>query len=123
MNKKIAIIDDEQDILEILERFLSRSEKFDIEVFSNPQTALPKVKNGMYDLILLDIMMPQMDGIDFLKEVKDTSSNNTKVLMMTAYSTQDRMIDCEHIGADDYVTKPFVSLRDVENKVLDQLGL
>ncbi|MCK5111349.1 MAG: response regulator [Arcobacteraceae bacterium] len=122
MNKKIAIIDDEQDILDILERFLSRSEKFDIEIFSNPQTALSKVKSGIYDLVLLDIMMPQMDGIDFLKEVKN-SSINTKVVMMTAYSTQDRMIDCEKIGADDYVTKPFVSLRDVENKVLDQLGL
>ena len=122
MNKKIAIIDDEQDILDILERFLSRSEKFDIEIFSNPQTALPKVKSGMYDLILLDIMMPQMDGIEFLKEIKSTS-NDTNVIMMTAYSTQDRMIDCEHIGANDYVTKPFVSLRDIENKVLDQLGL
>lgn len=122
MNKKIAIIDDEQDILDILERFLGRSEKFDIETFSNPQTALPKVKGGAFDLILLDIMMPQMDGIDFLKEVKETSSN-VKVIMMTAYSTQDRMIDCEHVGAEDYVTKPFVSLRDVENKVLDQLGL
>ncbi len=122
MNKKIAIIDDEQDILDILERFLSRSEKFDIEIFSNPQTALSKVKSGIYDLVLLDIMMPQMDGIDFLKEVKN-SSVKTKIVMMTAYSTQDRMIDCEKIGADDYVTKPFVSLRDVENKVLDQLGL
>ncbi len=122
MNKKIAIIDDEQDILDVLERFLARSEKFDIETFSNPKDALGRVKSGSFDLILLDIMMPQMDGIDFLKEIKESSSN-VKVIMMTAYSTQDRMIDCEHIGANDYVTKPFVSLRDVENKVLDQLGL
>ncbi len=122
MNKKIAIIDDEQDILDVLERFLARSEKFDIETFSNPLNALSRVKGGAFDLILLDIMMPQMDGIDFLKEIKESSSN-AKVIMMTAYSTQDRMIDCEHIGAEDYVTKPFVSLRDVENKVLDQLKL
>ncbi len=122
MSKKIAIIDDEQDILDVLEKFLARSEKFDIETFSNPLNALNPVKSGVYDLILLDIMMPQMDGIEFLREIKDSSSN-TKIVMMTAYSTQDRMIDCKHIGADDYLTKPFVSLRDVENKVLDQLGL
>ena len=122
MNKKIAIVDDEQDILDILERFLRRSEKFDIEIFTNPEVALNQVKNGGYDLVLLDIMMPQMSGIDFLKDIKESSSN-TKVIMMTAYSTQDKMIDCDKIGADDYVTKPFVSLRDVENKVLDNLDL
>ncbi len=123
MNKKIAIVDDEKDILDILERFLKRSEKFNIEIFTNPEIALNKVKNGGYDLVLLDIMMPQMNGIDFLKSIKESSLLDTKVIMMTAYSTQDKMIDCDKIGADDYITKPFVSLRDVENKVLDNLNL
>jgi len=122
MNKKIAIVDDEKEILIVLEQFLRRSKNFDIEVFANPQDAIDKVKSGLFDLVLLDIMMPQMNGVDFLKEVKQSNSN-VKVLMMTAYSTQDRMIECEKLGADDYVTKPFVSLRDVENKVLDNLGL
>jgi len=118
----IVIVDDERDILEVLEQFLSRTEKFDITTFSNPVDALPRVKNGEFDLVLLDIMMPQMDGIDFLKEIKESSSS-TKVIMMTAYSTQDRVIECNKIGAEDYITKPFISLRDVENKVLDILGL
>jgi DNA-binding response OmpR family regulator len=122
MNKKIAIVDDEQDILNVLEQFLSRSGKFDIEIFTNPSIALPKVTSGQYDLVLLDIMMPQMSGIEFLKEVHNSSSS-TKVVMMTAYSTQDKMIDCNKIGADDYITKPFISLRDVENKILDNLKL
>jgi len=122
MNKKIAIIDDEQDILNVLEKFLSRSEKFEIDTFLNPQLALNSAKNGTYDLILLDIMMPQMSGIEFLEKIKESSAS-TKIIMMTAYSTQDKMIECNHLGADDYVTKPFLSLRDVENKVLDNLGL
>lgn len=122
MNKKIAIIDDEQDITDVLSQFLGRSEKFDISTFNNPQNALSLAKSGQYDLILLDIMMPQMDGIEFLKEVKE-STKNTKVIMMTAYSTQDKMIDSNKIGADDYLTKPFISLRDVENKVLDNLDM
>lgn len=122
MNKKIAIIDDEQDILDILEKFLSRSEKFDISTYSNPKTALDTVKSGSFDLVLLDIMMPQMNGLDFLKELKDTNPN-VKVIMMTAYSTLDKVIESNKVGAEDYVTKPFVSLRDVENKILDNLGL
>ena len=122
MNKKIAIIDDEQDILDTLERFLQRSEKFDIETFSNPKSALDSVKQGKFDLILLDIMMPQMNGLDFLEEIKKVNPTQ-KVIMMTAYSTVDKVIQANKTGATDYVTKPFVSLRDVENKVLDNLGL
>ncbi len=122
MNKKIAIIDDEQDILDILEKFLSRSEKFSIETFSNPINALTSIQSGEFDLILLDIMMPQMNGIDLLKEIRK-SSISTEIIMMTAYSTQSRMIECKELGANDYITKPFISLRDVENKILDQLGL
>ncbi len=122
MNKKIAIIDDEPDILDVLYQFLSRSDNFDIEIFTNPKDALERVKSNSFHLILLDIMMPQMDGISFLNEIKKGSSD-TKVIMMTAYTTQDKIIECDKIGADDYITKPFVSLRDVENKVLDQLGL
>ena len=122
INKKVAIVDDERDILDILKQFLSRRDILDIEVFQNPLTAIESVKNGHFDLVLLDIMMPQMNGVDFLKEVKK-SSPNTKVIMMTAYSTQDKMLDSQKIGADDYLTKPFISLRDVENKVLDNLGL
>lgn len=120
--KTIAIVDDEQDILEVLKRFLSRSEKFDIVTYSNPTIALSDVKSGKFDLVLLDIMMPQMDGMTFLKEVKE-SNPSQKVVMMTAYSTIDKVIESNKVGANDYVTKPFVSLRDVENKVMDQLGL
>ncbi|MEA3352312.1 MAG: response regulator [Campylobacterota bacterium] len=121
MAKKIAIVDDERDILETLEKFLSRSEKFQIETFSNPVAALDVVKGGGYDLVLLDIMMPQMDGLEVLEEIKK-SNVNIKVIMMTAYSTLDKVIKSNKVGAEDYVTKPFVSLRDVENKVLDNLG-
>lgn len=122
MNKTIAIVDDEQDILDTLERFLRRSEKFEIVTFSNPKTALESVKQGKFDLVLLDIMMPQMNGLDFLDEIKKTNPNQ-KIIMMTAYSTVDKVVQANKTGATDYVTKPFVSLRDVENKVLDNLGL
>lgn len=120
--KNVAIIDDEKDILDILESFLKRSEKFGISTYTNPVDGLGSVKTGNYDLVLLDVMMPQMNGMDVLKEIKK-SKPNVKVIMMTAYSTQDKIIESNKIGAEDYVTKPFISLRDVENKVLDHLGL
>lgn len=120
--KKIAIIDDEQEILDTLERFLKRSERFEIETFSNPKSPISRIKNGEFDLILLDIMMPEVNGMELLKDIKD-SNPAVKIIMMTAYSTIDKVIDSNKTGAEDYVTKPFVSLRDIENKVLDNLGL
>ncbi len=64
------IIDDELDILDILKQFLSRSGKLEIETHSNPDIALQMAKNGGYDLILSDIMMPSTNGMDILKEIK-----------------------------------------------------
>ncbi|MDC7243307.1 MAG: response regulator [Sphaerochaetaceae bacterium] len=120
--KKIAIVDDEQDILNILEQFLSRSKNFSIKLFNNPKNAINEVKSNKFDLIILDIMMPQMDGIDFLKEIKK-SSVKAKVIMMTGYSTHDRMVECLELGVDDYVKKPFSSLKDLERKVIENLEL
>ncbi|MEA3314884.1 MAG: hypothetical protein U9Q30_03385 [Campylobacterota bacterium] len=51
------------------------------------------------------------------------TNKNQKIIIMTAYSTLDNIIKANKIGAEDYITKPFISLRDVENKVLDQLSL
>ena len=120
--KKIAIIDDEREILDILERFLKRSDKFIIDTFSHSHDVMDKIKNGYYDLVLLDIMMPKVNGLELLDEIKSVNKN-VQVIMMTAYSTMDKVIHSNKVGAEDYLTKPFVSLRDVENKVLDRLGL
>lgn len=118
--KKIAIIDDEPQILETLKKFLSRKKLFEIEIFDNPTLAITPIKSGKYDLIICDIMMPQMNGIDLLKEIKkDLPQQN--FIMITAFSTEDKIIKCDNLEANDYITKPFISLRDVENKVLNLL--
>jgi len=122
MKKTIAIVDDEIEILNTLKMFLSRSDKFEISTYSSPKVALNEVKAKSFDLILLDIMMPQIDGIEFLKDLI-ANSIHSKVIMMTAYSTEDKMINCNELGVSDYITKPFISLRDVENKVHIALDL
>jgi len=113
--KKIAVIDDEQDILNILERYLSKN-GFQVETFSNPQNGLSAVKNGNFDLLLLDIMMPILDGLSLLRELHE-SNNGTKVMMMTAFDTLEKSLEAHKYGASNYITKPFKSLEQVKDKI------
>ena len=123
MSKKysIVIIDDEVEILDMLSRFLSRNPNFSVTTFSNPVSALSSINNNTkYDLVLLDIMMPQMNGLDVLEKLKDMNSDQ-KVIMMTAYSTLDKVLKSHKIGATNYVMKPFSSLDALEKKVVEVL--
>jgi DNA-binding NtrC family response regulator len=120
--KKVLILDDEQDILNTLQRYFNRKNKVEIIIYSNPTQAVEAIKQNNFDLLLTDIMMPEMNGVEVLKTVKEVKPN-LPVIMMTAYSTIDRILECEKLGADDYVTKPFISLKDVESKVLDFLSI
>ena len=123
MSKKysIVIIDDEVEILDMLSRFLSRNQNFAVQTFSNPVSALSSINNNTkYDLVLLDIVMPQMNGLDVLEKLKDMNSDQ-KVIMMTAYSTLDKVLKSHKIGATNYVMKPFSSLDALEKKVVEVL--
>ena len=122
MSKKysIVIIDDEVEILGMLSRFLSRNPNFSVQTFSNPVTALSSLNSTKCDLVLLDIMMPQMNGLDVLEKLKDMNSDQ-KVIMMTAYSTLDKVLKSHKIGATNYVMKPFSSLDALEKKVVEVL--
>ena len=122
MNKKyqIAIVDDETEILDLLNRFLSRNPNFSISSFSNLVTALEPINEGKYDLVMLDIMMPQMNGIDVLEKIKN-KNDKQKVIMMTAYSTLDKVLKAHKVGATNYVMKPFSSLDSLEKKILEVL--
>lgn len=116
----ILIIDDETEILTMLNRFLARSGKYDVTTYSNPLLALDTLKNRTYDIVLLDIMMPQMNGLDVLEKIMQNDSNQ-KVIMMTAYSTLDKVLKSHKQGATNYVMKPFESLQILEKKVLEIL--
>ena len=123
MSKKysILVIDDEIEILDMLSRFLNRNPNFTVQTFSNPVSALSSINNNTkYDLVLLDIMMPQMNGLDVLEKLKDMNSDQ-KVIMMTAYSTLDKVLKSHKIGATNYVMKPFSSLGALEKKVVEVL--
>jgi len=112
----IAVVDDEVQILNMLEKFFTKNSDYKVSTFSNPVSALSSIKSGNFDIVLLDIMMPQKDGLDVLKEIK-AAVPDTKVLMMTAYSSLDKVLNSHKIGAEGYVMKPFESLITVEKKV------
>lgn len=112
--KTIVVIDDENDILLMLEKHLSR-EGYRVRTFNNPLKAISSLPKDT-DLILLDIMMPQMNGLDALPKLLEKDSN-VKVLMMTAYSTLDKVLNAHRHGANDYIMKPFSSLAALSKKI------
>lgn len=113
---RLMIIDDEPSIGTMLEKALGRSGDFRISYFDNPLRALSHFRAGEFDGVLLDIMMPQKDGLSVLEEIK-TKDPECAVIMMTAYSTLDKVLQSHKIGADHYILKPFESLAAVEKKV------
>ncbi|MDI7258989.1 MAG: sigma-54 dependent transcriptional regulator [Thermodesulfobacteriota bacterium] len=108
---KILVVDDEAPLREILQRGLAQMGGFSVEVAQNGQEAIEKVEKDIFDLILTDLMMPEMNGMELLKIVKATRPE-MPVIMMTAYGSIDTAIEAMKIGANDYITKP-VDLRDL----------
>ena len=104
--KKILLVDDEQDILELIKYHLDK-EGFVVQIAKNGIEALEKAHNFLPDLILLDVMMPEMDGIETCKKIReDKKLKNTLVALLTARSEDYSQIAGFESGADDYITKP-----------------
>ncbi len=115
---KIAIIDDENEILKVLERALQR--EFEVTTFTNPVAGFNEVIQGKFDLVLCDIMMPQLNGLTLLKQLRERGCN-VKVIMMTAYDSLDKALEAHSYGAKNYIKKPFKSLEDVKNTIYAEL--
>jgi len=103
---KILIVDDEEDILELL-RYNLEQEDYEVEIATDGQQALEKSKSFLPHLILLDIMMPGMDGVEVCQELrKDEGMNDTMISFLTARSESFTQISALDSGGDDYITKP-----------------
>lgn len=109
--KKILVVDDEAPLREILQRGLAQMGGFSVEVARNGQEAIEQVEKEIFDLVLTDLMMPEMDGMELLKVMKATRPE-VPVIMMTAYGSIDTAVEAMKTGANDYITKP-VDLKDL----------
>jgi DNA-binding NtrC family response regulator len=101
----ILVIDDEADIRESLEMLL-QIEGFRVDLASRAMEGIAKVANGQYDLILLDLMMPDMSGIEVLAEVRKKDSL-TPIFLLTAYGSVEVAVQALKAGANDYFSKPW----------------
>ena len=102
--KSILIIEDEKAIAE-LERDYLESHGFSVEIEGRGDVGLQKALGGSYDLIILDVMLPKLDGFEICRQIRQT--NNIPVLMVTAKKEDIDKIRGLGLGADDYMTKPF----------------
>jgi len=100
---RILLVDDDKELCQLLREFLEL-ESFEVDTCHDGQSALSKALNYPYDVIVLDVMMPKLNGFDTLRALRGES--NTPVLMMTARGDEiDRIVGFE-MGADDYLPKP-----------------
>ena len=121
MSKKILVCDDEPYILMALTDAVEM-EGYECVTAINGKEALQKAREALTDLIMLDIMMPFMDGFEVCRELKaDATTRDIPVIMLTAKSQQIDIQKGKDAGADDYITKPFrpSTLRKKFNEVLD----
>mgnify|MGYP000569065657 CR=1 FL=1 len=120
MKKRILVVDDELDLVETL-RFSLELEGYEVLVAYNGEDALHLARNENPDLILLDVMLPKMDGYKVCRLLKfDARFRHIPIFMLTAKTQEkDRMIG-EQTGADEYITKPF-EMDDLMKKVKEYL--
>ena len=116
---RLLLAEDEKELSNALVVILKHS-NYSVDAVYNGQDALDYITNGDYDGVVLDIMMPKMDGITVLRKVRE-SGNSVPVLLLTAKSEIDDRVTGLDSGADDYLTKPFATKRtSCENQSNDK---
>lgn len=105
--KTVAVVEDEADIRELI-RFSLANEGYEVECFGTGGEALTYLETARPDLILLDLMLPEMDGVEVCRRVKDgPETGHIPIMMVTAKTEENDIVAGLNAGADDYLTKPF----------------
>jgi DNA-binding response OmpR family regulator len=102
--KMLCVDDDDQLRASLQQQFLD--EGFDVETAIDGEMALEKIKNNQYDLVLLDMKMPKMDGMGVLREVRKLDKNPS-IIMLTGVDEVATALECVKLGAKDYISKPY----------------
>ena len=102
---KILLAEDEVDLNNVVTRYLKKN-GYSVDSVLDGEEALDYLEYGEYDLVILDIMMPKVDGFEVIKKLRN-KGNHTSVLMLTARDSADDKVKGLDLGADDYIVKPF----------------
>lgn len=101
---KVLVVDDEEKIVEVIKSYMEK-EGFSVETAYRGQEALDKYKAFRPDIVILDLMLPDISGEEICRQIR--SSSSTPIIMLTAKIEEENILEGLNIGADDYVTKPF----------------
>lgn len=113
--KKIMVVDDEEDVRLFLQDFLTERD-LDVNSAGSGEEALEKIEKFLPHIVLLDIMMPGMDGLECLEKIKKKYPQTT-VIMITALKDENRIARATKLGAHNYIVKPF-SLNYLETELM-----
>ena len=118
-SRKILIIDDEESIRDGCHQILTRK-GYHVESTGEPVRGLEIALRDAFDLILLDIKMPKMSGLDILKKLKEENNVSAKVIIITGYGTISMAVEAMRQGAFNFITKPYSAdeLKDAVNNAL-----
>jgi DNA-binding response OmpR family regulator len=111
----VLLVEDNQDIAEMVYAFLERR-GYELDYAADGVTGLHRAVTDTYDVIVLDLMLPGMDGIDLCRKLRDEAQRDTPILMLTARDTLGDKIAGLDAGADDYLVKPF-EIRELEARI------
>ena len=115
MAERILVVDDDKGVREALSEFLV-SLGYTVVMAENGEEALRQYRQGEFDVIMADLIMPNMDGMELLRRIRDTKNDEVVFLMITGHPSIGTAVEAINRGADDYITKPF-HLEDVKLRV------
>jgi DNA-binding NtrC family response regulator len=116
MSEKVLLVDDEEDFLEVMEDRL-RARDMEVTTCRSAEEALKKIKEQSFDAILLDFMMPGMDGMHALKEIK-AKNPESQIILLTGHATIEKSVEAMKLGATDFLEKP-ADIEALEKKIKD----
>jgi two-component system OmpR family response regulator len=114
----ILIIDDDEDICEYMRTLLSAS-GYVVETLSDPTLAAERVRSEEYHLLIIDLMMPRMDGIELIKEIRKADTD-VAIVVFTGYPSVETAVDALKLNVSDYIKKPF-DVDEFREKIADVL--
>ncbi len=117
---KILVVDDEPAILRTLSALL-HLEGYSCETEADPVAALERLRTEMFHLLITDLVMPGLDGLELVRQLRH-ENGFAQVIIMTAHSTLDRAVEAYGLGASDYLLKPFRNLDEVLHLVREAHG-
>jgi two-component system OmpR family response regulator len=120
---RVLVVDDDREICNYMETFLAK-DGLDVTTLSDPEAAPDEVKNGGYHLVILDLMMPKLDGVEVLQRIRKVDSD-IAVVIFTGFPSLETAVQSMKLDAVDYLKKPFdpEDFREVVERVMRKKGL